>query len=768
MKIESIFSKSNIENSSVHTNSTTSSSVSSNPNDSHAKLPKLTLDKFNGELLSWQSFWDQYSVAIHTNGSLSDIQKFNYLRSYLTETTGECINGLSLTSANYQKAVEILKERYENKQILISSYMDVLVKLPKVDNLKDIDKLRKIYNSLETSVRNLADLGVEITSYWKLLISIIFDRIPTELKLLISRKFKNNVFDLDILIEIFKQELFARERVQAIDGKKNSSYDETDSFTEHNLLNNSRKSDKRYEKKYDSPLKVRVYCGGKNHLSTRCNTIIHIETRRNILKKAGRCFLCLSKGHLKKHCKVKYSCVKCDSKDHNVSICDKINEKNHDAKERQDENSHTTQIHSNPQSILLQTAFIKVLNTEEKYFANCRVIFDSGSQRTYCTEALKDILNLKSIRSELILMKRFATEEGVLKEIDVVQICVKSKTKSTNVFIEALSIPFLCSSIQGQSIENLDISKYNYLKNLDFADKYTSDNSEKCIDILIGMDYYFNFLTGKINKRGPPGCPVAIESNFEWILSGPNGTAKKKGRFVFSSVANSHTMFADNITHKIDNDLNLKDSIHQFWKVENVGVDGHPVYENFKQTVSFDGERYVTALPFKPFPKPLPDNYTLSKHRLSILKTKLDKNEELKQEHNQVFDNYLKDGIIEKVADNDYGVVEKTHYLPHRAVVRCDKETTKVRVVFDASAKNGNEPSLNDCLYAGPCLLRQLYDILVRFRLHNIILMFDIKQVFLNVVIRGEDRDYLRFLRPIFDRTKDYHFTFSPRCVWYY
>ena len=324
VKIESIFSKSNVENSSVHTNSTTSSSVSSNPNDSHTKL---TLDKFNGELLSWQSFWDQYSVAIHTNGSLSDIEKFNYVRSYLTDlTTGECIKGLSLTSASYQKAVEILKERYGNKQILISSYMDVLVKLPKADNMKDIDKLRKIYNSLETSVRNLADLGVEITSYGTLLISIIFDRIPTELKLLISRKFKNNIFDLDILTEIFKEGLFARERVQAIDVNKNSSSDETDYFTGHNLLNNSRKSDKRYEKKYDSPLKVCVYCGGKNHISTRCNTITHIETRRNILKKAGRCFLCLSRGHLK------YSCVKCDSKDHNVSICDKINEKNHDAK----------------------------------------------------------------------------------------------------------------------------------------------------------------------------------------------------------------------------------------------------------------------------------------------------------------------------------------------------------------------------------------------------------------------------------------------------
>ena len=87
-------------------------------------------------------------------------------------------------------------------------------------------------------------------------------------------------------------------------------------------------------------------------------------------------------------------------------------------------------------------------------------------------------------------MKRIATEEGVLKEIGVVQICVKSKTKSMNVYIEALSIPFLCSSIQGQSIKTSDISKYNYLKNLDFTDKYTSDNSEKSIDILIEMDYF--------------------------------------------------------------------------------------------------------------------------------------------------------------------------------------------------------------------------------------------------------------------------------------
>ena len=55
----------------------------------------------------------------------------------------------------------------------------------------------------------------------------------------------------------------------------------------------------------------------------------------------------------------------------------------------------------------------------------------------------------------------------------------------------------------------------------------------------------------------------------------------------------------------------LKGSIQRFWDAENVGVDELPIYEYFKQTISFDGERYVTTLRFEPFHKPLPDNYTL-------------------------------------------------------------------------------------------------------------------------------------------------------------
>ena len=75
------------------------------------------------------------------------------------------------------------------------------------------------------------------------------------------------------------------------------------------------------------------------------------------------------------------------------------------------------------------------------------------------------------------------------------------------------------------------------------------------------------------------------------------------------------------------------------------------------------------------------------------------------------------------------------HYLPHRAVVKSEWKTTKVRVVFDASLKLSEEPSLNDLLYAGPCLLPKLYEILLRFRRGKIALVADMKQAFLQIEV---------------------------------
>ena len=75
----------------------------------------------------------------------------------------------------------------------------------------------------------------------------------------------------------------------------------------------------------------------------------------------------------------------------------------------------------------------------------------------------------------------------------------------------------------------------------------------------------------------------------------------------------------------------------------------------------------------------------------------------------------LTKGVIEKADETKTDGI--THYLPHHAVVKPDRATTKVRVVFDASAKtNKGNKSLNECLYRGPVMLHDLCGMLLRFR----------------------------------------------------
>jgi len=85
------------------------------------------------------------------------------------------------------------------------------------------------------------------------------------------------------------------------------------------------------------------------------------------------------------------------------------------------------------------------------------------------------------------------------------------------------------------------------------------------------------------------------------------------------------------------------------------------------------------------------------------------------------------------------------HYLPHHAVLWEDKATTRLRIVYDASARTCG-PSLNECLYTGPKSGQKIMDILLRFRVHRIAIAADIEKAFLMVAVRNEDHDVLRFL----------------------
>ena len=93
VKIDNNSSSTSIAPAAPHSASATPSTTVS------ARLPKLQLQPFNGELTAWTTFWDAYESAIHKNASLSDIDKFTYLRTLVTRSAKDAIAGLSLSAA---------------------------------------------------------------------------------------------------------------------------------------------------------------------------------------------------------------------------------------------------------------------------------------------------------------------------------------------------------------------------------------------------------------------------------------------------------------------------------------------------------------------------------------------------------------------------------------------------------------------------------------------------------------------------------------------
>ena len=92
---------------------------------------------------------------------------------------------------------------------------------------------------------------------------------------------------------------------------------------------------------------------------------------------------------------------------------------------------------------------------------------------------------------------------------------------------------------------------------------------------------------------------------------------------------------------------------------------------------------------------------------------------------------YEKEDILEKTTE--YWELATLHYLPHRPVVKENREISKVRILFDASSKYEGKPSINESLESRPCLLPVLYGIFFRFRLGPMAITADIKQAFLQI-----------------------------------
>ena len=377
--------------------------------------------------------------------------------------------------------------------------------------------------------------------------------------------------------------------------------------------------------------------------------------------------------------------------------------------------------------LIFQEILTKTFNLDKRNSEKCNILFDSGPQRTYITKSLKDKLNLLPMRHERISIKVFGTTNSKIQEIEIVKFKVKGINKS--IFVEALVIPTICSTLANQGSNSVLLSKYPHLRNLRLAQN--SMESSLNIDVLIGPDNYYNFIYGTI-IRGKYNVPIALESTLGRFISGPysiNNEANVynvESHFLFvpPSLFNTNTVEKESF-----------ESYSKIWDRELVGITMKEleVYQSFENELEIKEGRYSIKLPFKSTSEFVPDNYITSEKRLRSLKYKLDKNPKLKEQYANILCEYEKEGIIEKTIE----ICEpgNAHYLPHRPIVKENRETSKVRIVFDGSSKYKGEPSINELLESGPCLLPLFYDIFLRFRLEPIAIIAHNKQAFLQISV---------------------------------
>lgn len=162
---------------------------------------------------------------------------------------------------------------------------------------------------------------------------------------------------------------------------------------------------------------------------------------------------------------------------------------------------------------------------------------------------------------------------------------------------------------------------------------------------------------------------------------------------------------------------------------------------------------YRVGIPWKSDDVVLPNNYKMAFLRLENTEKRLKRIPELGKAYKDCIERYVEKGYVAKEPAGNY--LNSKWFLPHFSVLRPDKDTTKTRIVFDTAVKFEGV-ALNDRIYQGPKLQRDLFNVLLRFRRYPVDLCV-IEEMYLRIGIAFVDKPYHRFLWRKLDQSRCFH-----------
>eukprot|EP00057_Strongylocentrotus_purpuratus_P004640 XP_003729152.1 PREDICTED: uncharacterized protein LOC100889568 [Strongylocentrotus purpuratus] len=692
------------------------------------RIEKPHLPKFSGDVREFFVFRDDFKHLVESRYSSRD--GITILRSCLQGKPLDLIRGIG---TDYNAAWEQLELIYGDPRFVADAIIDDISKFRALKENEDsrfcelVHLVRRSYNIL-VSVGRQHDMDNN-----HMLASIERKLSQGDRKVWFRCQEKDeDPASLHMLLEWMANEMKARMRASA--PLRSESRQGAVGF----CAQKDTKPDKERKWVQTPSAKDRCWiCHSSDHWIDQCKRFISkpASERLQIAKENRACFSCLKqaeRGHLMATCNRRRQCPemrqgqRCKFYHHPLLHLEWVPRQDDSLEQTQRGQVGVATVVAKESLLPIVLAEVLGCNGDMK---EGNVLLDSGAQISLIRQELATELQLEGTPTTITICK--IGDEQELLHTNVYKVLVRGKGEGGKAFtVSAIGIPCISEHVQAINLD--DLARKFRIKRKDLH------RSSGPVDILIGVDHT-RFHCGETREVGNF---IARKSRIGWVIFGAT-----RGDRVHSSA----------VLHvKLAAPVDLTD----FWSVETEGVrpEGCQCIESrltrqevieeqvIRSSAHKIGKQWQIAYPWQRDPEMLPDNKWQAEKVLQSTEKRLARNPEHAKAYDQQIQEMEDMGFARKLSPQEMECHEgPVHYISHHAVVRAEKKSTPIRIVFNSSASFQGH-SLNEYWMKGPDLLNSLPGVLLRFREKYIAICADISKMYHRVLIPESDQHVHRFL----------------------
>ncbi|XP_058837794.1 uncharacterized protein LOC131693727 [Topomyia yanbarensis] len=686
----------------------------------HIKLPDVRLPVFSGDFETWLNFHDLFLSLVHSSAHLSTIQKFYYLRSSLAGEALKLIQTIPICNEQYPVAWKMLEDHFSNPRRLKRTYVQSLFDFPCMKR-ETASELHSLIEKFEANVKICKQLG-ERTEHWDvLLIHLLSTRLDT-----VTRRDWEEYAEMNQTTKFSQLIEFLQRRVNVLQTVvyKSGETQQQPSAVKKPVMQRSG-----YYGSVQGNSSGCIACSGPHSLY-QCETFSNYATheKEQFVRRNQLCRNCLRRGHMAKDCSSESSCRKCRGRHHTQLCTIQRTERSSQAASipSQLEHSNPTTLPTNQgivsstpaahtgvtsckahgegtSKILLATAII-ILIDDNGHEHPVRALLDSGSECCFASERVSQRMAVRRNKVDLPIAGIGQSSTQVRFKF---RSTLKSRITAYTDEVDLFVLPKVTIELPSLAINT---SSWAIPTGIQLADPS-----------------FYEPVAGRIPLGN--SSPCLVNSVFGWVVSGR------------TALATDHTSVTCNVATMSD----IHRSMERFWTIED---DTSPAYspqetfceQYFRDTVTRDTDgRYCVRLPLKRENlNNLGDNKITAFHRFRLIERRLSRDVKLADEYRGFMEEYVQLGHMKLISEAQ-AEIQPSFFLPHHPVIREESSTTKVRVVFDGSCKSATGLSLNDVMLVGPIIQEDLRSIVMRSRLHPIMLIADVAKMFRQIRLHPED-----------------------------